>query len=105
VIAPRYSPPGAMSLGAPAYGDALDTAKHALQSAVEDFERKTGRTVDGIHMSHIDVTALHDSEPRLVREFHLSILFTAAEEKAAEDCCKAWRLYLAGEGPHPMGPE
>jgi hypothetical protein len=105
VMEARYSPEGAVPFSSPAHIEATDAAKLALQSAVEEFERKTGRFVDSIHMSHIDATSMNDSEPRLVREFHISVLFTAAEEKAGEDSREAWRLYLAGEGPHPMGPE
>lgn len=87
-----------------AFTEELQCAQRALMAAVEEFERKTGRTVDGICLNRIDATNLNDKEPQYVREAYLSWLDTEQEKAEAERLNEAWRAYLDGKGPRPVMP-
>jgi hypothetical protein len=71
---PRHSNTGAMSPMDPKFSPAILKAQAAIQIAVDEFERETGRTVDGLSMGWLDVTQIQDPQPRTIRTPHLSWL-------------------------------
>lgn len=69
-----HSNTGALSHSDPRFCDAIRAAQTQLLAAVVEFERATGRTVDGLSMQWIDVTQLNDAQPTHMRIAHLSWL-------------------------------
>jgi len=71
---PKHSSVGAMSPTTQKFSDLISQAQKTLMDAVTQFERETGRTVDGISLQWIEVTQISDPEPRHIRHAHLSWL-------------------------------
>jgi hypothetical protein len=87
----KVSPPDALSPAATGFNEAVAKASNALLAAVQEFEKATGRTCDGIHLSTLDVTRIEDAEPRHIRQAGLAWLPTQAEIDEAERFDRYWR--------------
>jgi hypothetical protein len=97
IVGRKHSPPGAKS----GFYAEREECEGKIMAAIYEFEDATGRTVDGVCISHVEVTSLLDSEPRYAREAHIAWLPTAAEEARSEEINRAWRAYFDGTGPRP----
>lgn len=72
-------PSDAMSALDPAFHDAYVKAAAELLAAVMEFERATGRIVDGIELQTIDVTQLQNTAPQYVRHAAIKFLPTPGD--------------------------
>lgn len=67
-------PADAMSALDPRFHVAYAKASAALLEAVLEFERTTGRIVDGIELGYVDITRLADTARRTLRQTSLHFL-------------------------------
>lgn len=63
---PKHSRADALSPSDPVFLSAYCKAQQAISDAVIEFERTTGRTVDGLSLQWVNCTRLSDPEPSYV---------------------------------------
>lgn len=64
---PKHSRAYAMSPADPVFLSAYCKAQQAISDAVIEFERTSGRAVEGLSLQLVNNTRLSDPEPRYVR--------------------------------------
>jgi hypothetical protein len=75
----KIGPADAMNALLPEFKQAYVNATHKLMGAVIEFERITGRVVDGIDIYYLDLTTAKDENTRMLRTTAITFLPTPGE--------------------------